>query len=66
MHIVTLTNQSLPVAAQFVPAAGMIAISLTDSARSPSASGGAWTPTSPLAKRWASPSGIPRQIGWSV
>jgi aldose 1-epimerase len=31
MHIVTLTDPSSPVAAQFVPAAGMIGISLTDS-----------------------------------
>jgi galactose mutarotase-like enzyme len=31
MHIVTLTDQSSPVAAQFVPEAGMIGISLTDS-----------------------------------
>ena len=31
MHIVTLTDPSSPVAAQFVPEAGMIGISLTDS-----------------------------------
>ena len=31
MHIVTLTDPSAPVAARFVPAAGMIGISLTDS-----------------------------------
>src|ERR1700739_3824090 len=31
MHIVTLTDPSSPVAAQFVPEAGMIGTSLTDS-----------------------------------